>query len=61
MFFKRRSATRDVWANADRALKPTTTVMGSLRDQRHVELADLNQEAAALAKKIQKNFEGLGV
>jgi len=27
----------------------------------HVELADLNQEAAALAKKIQKNFEGLGV
>ena len=27
----------------------------------HVELADLNQEAAALAKKIQKNFEELGV
>ncbi|MEI8311364.1 MAG: SAM-dependent DNA methyltransferase, partial [Verrucomicrobiota bacterium] len=27
----------------------------------HVELADLNQEAGALAKKIQKNFEGLGV
>jgi hypothetical protein len=27
----------------------------------HVELADLNQEAAGLAKKIQKNFEGLGV
>ena len=27
----------------------------------HVELADLNQEAVALAKKIQKNFEGLGV
>jgi len=27
----------------------------------HVELADLNQEAAALAKKIQKNFEGLGI
>jgi type I restriction enzyme M protein len=27
----------------------------------HVELADLNQEAAALAKTIQKNFEGLGV
>ena len=26
----------------------------------HVELADLNQEAVALAKKIQKNFEGLG-
>jgi hypothetical protein len=24
-----------------------------------VELADLNQEAAALAKKIQKNFEEL--
>ncbi|MGA3265253.1 MAG: class I SAM-dependent DNA methyltransferase [Verrucomicrobiota bacterium] len=27
----------------------------------HVELADLNQEAAVLAKKIQKNFEELGV
>jgi len=27
----------------------------------HLELADLNQEAVALAKKIQKNFEGLGV
>lgn len=27
----------------------------------YVELADLNQEAVALAKKIQKNFEGLGV
>jgi len=27
----------------------------------HVELADLNQEAVTLAKKIQKNFEGLGV
>jgi type I restriction enzyme M protein len=27
----------------------------------HVELADLNQEAVALAKTIQKNFEGLGV
>jgi type I restriction enzyme M protein len=27
----------------------------------HVELADLNQEAAALAKSIQKNFEDLGV
>jgi type I restriction enzyme M protein len=26
----------------------------------HVELADLNQEAIALAKKIQKNFEELG-
>jgi type I restriction enzyme M protein len=26
----------------------------------HVELADLNQEAFALAKKIQKNFEELG-
>ena len=26
----------------------------------HVELADLNHEAAALAKKIQKNFEELG-
>jgi type I restriction enzyme M protein len=27
----------------------------------HVELADLDTEAAALAKKIQQNFEGLGV
>lgn len=27
----------------------------------HIELADLNQEAAALAKKIQENFEGLGI
>ena len=27
----------------------------------HVELADLNQEAAVLAKKIHKNFEGLGL
>jgi type I restriction enzyme M protein len=27
----------------------------------HVELADLNQEAVALAKKIQKNFEELGI
>lgn len=25
----------------------------------HGELAELNQEAAALAKKIQKNFEGM--
>lgn len=27
----------------------------------HVELAGLNQEAAALAKTSQKNFEGLGI
>ena len=27
----------------------------------HVELADLNEEAATLAAKIQKNFEGLGI
>ena len=27
----------------------------------HIELAELNQEAVELAKKIQKNFEGLGV
>jgi len=32
-------------------LKPTATITGSLRDR----------EAAALAKKIQKNFEELGV
>ena len=27
----------------------------------HVEIKDLNQEAAELAKRIQKNLEGLGV
>lgn len=27
----------------------------------HIEIADLDQEAAELAKRIQKNFEGLGV
>ena len=27
----------------------------------HIEIADLNKEAAELAKQIQKNFEGLGV
>ena len=27
----------------------------------HVELADLNEEAAKLAKTIQKNFEELGI
>ena len=27
----------------------------------HVELADLNAEAAELAAKIAKNFEGLGI
>ncbi len=26
-----------------------------------IELADLNEEAVALAAKIQENFEGLGV
>ena len=35
--------------------------MRSTEGDIHVELADLNQEAAALAKKIQKNFEGLGI
>ena len=88
MCFRRRSATRDGLCVRFRGLKPTATIMGSLRDhacrraanegslafQRPdkrtngdprrgaaVELADLNQEAAVLAKKIQKNFEGLGV
>ena len=32
----------------------------TLRDI-HIELADLNQEAAALAAKIQENFEALGI
>ena len=49
--FKRRSATREVWGVRFRGLKPTATIMGSLRDQ----------ESATLAKKIQKNFEELGV
>jgi len=31
------------------------------RSDIHVELADLNQEAVALAKTIQENFEALGV
>jgi hypothetical protein len=51
MIFRRRSATRDAWGVRFRGLKPTATTMGSLRDQ----------ETAALAKKIRKNFEGLGV
>ena len=32
-----------------------------LRDQRRIELADLNQEVADLAARIHKNFEGLGI
>ena len=32
----------------------------SLKDI-HIELADLNEEAVALAAKIQENFEGLGI
>lgn len=35
--------------------------MKPVRCDIHVELADLNQEAVALAKTIQKNFEELGV
>jgi type I restriction enzyme M protein len=27
----------------------------------HVELADLNEEAIALAARIHENFEGLGI
>ena len=27
----------------------------------HVELADLNQEAVALAKQVQRNFEEMGI
>ena len=49
--FRRRSATRDAWGVRLRGLKPTATIMGSLRDQ----------EAAALAERIQKNCEELGV
>jgi hypothetical protein len=49
--FKRRSATRDGRGVRFRGLKPTATIMGSLRDQ----------EAAALAKNIQRTFEALGV
>jgi hypothetical protein len=49
--FRRRSATRNIGGIRFRGLKPTATTTRSLRDQ----------EAEALAKKIQKNFEGLGV
>ena len=35
-------------------------IESTLRDI-HLELADLNQEAAELATKIQQNFEELGI
>src|SRR6266446_3942819 len=60
-YFKRRSATRDAFGFADRGLKPTATVIRSLRDQCDVERADLYKDAAGLAKAIQKKFERLGV
>lgn len=33
----------------------------SARCDIHVELADLNQDASALAAKIQEDFEGFGI
>ena len=32
-----------------------------LRDQRSIDLADLNPESTALAAKIQENFEEIGI
>ena len=49
MHFMRRSATHGVWRTTYRGLKPTATVMGSLRDR----------EGTELAKTIQKIVEGL--
>ncbi len=39
--------------------RPDKRTNGDARRGAAVELADLNQEAAALAKRIQKNFEEL--
>jgi len=47
MDFNRRSATHGVWRTANGGLKPTATIMRSLRDR----------EAAASANMIQKHFE----
>ena len=55
---RRRSATQRIMIHDARGLKPTATIRRSLRDESQ---ADLNQEATELAKKIQKNFEGLGI
>lgn len=65
--FNCRSATNGPWGRAIRGLKPTATIMGSLRDRGraiteiHEELAGLNTEAVELAATIQKNLEELGV
>jgi hypothetical protein len=57
---KRRYATHGNGAFAHRGLKPTATIMRSLRDD-VIEPAEWNEEAAALAAKIQDNFERLGL
>ena len=52
----RRAATRSVFRVVIRGLKPTATIMGSLRDEEAMPLADDEQ-----ALRIQKNLEGFGV
>jgi hypothetical protein len=57
--FNCRSATINGGDDANRGMNAPATITQSLRDQ-DIELADLNQEAAELAAKIQQNFKELG-
>jgi hypothetical protein len=57
--FNCRSATTIRGGDANRGMNAPATITRSLRDQ-GIELADLNQEAAELAAKIQQNFEESG-
>ncbi len=59
--FNRRSATRAVWLEHDRGLKPTAIIKGSLRDQDCIMRLGLNLEASAPAMKNHENFEDLGI
>ncbi len=54
--FMRRSATRFIVGAAICGLKPTATIMRSLRDEEAMPMADDER-----AMRIQKNLEGLGV
>ena len=54
--FMRRAATRVIVGVAIRGLKPTATVMRSLRDEEGMPMADDER-----TKRIQNNFEGLRV